>query len=227
GGGGCGGGRGGGGGPGVVDLVEHAGVDRDGHGGGRLALGPRRDRPEPDRPGRQQLRLVLRHHRRGARAAHPRGRGLGRLPRARLSHDLRGGLAHLQDPLHEHVRDHPRDPLRRAPPPPDLGRALRASRTGEGPAARIRAPSLCVAAEFDGFWPLAPTERLMESLQGPRRLVVYQDSRHSVGTVPAATLGPFPPILAADWMAAALAGKAFASEKWYVEASGRVVKTPF
>jgi len=35
-----------------------------------------------------------------------------------------------------------------------------------------------------------------------------------------------PPILAADWMAASLAGKSFPSEKWYVEASGRIVKTP-
>jgi len=44
--------------------------------------------------------------------------------------------------------------------------------------------------------------------------------------VPAANLGPFPPILAADWMAATLAGKSFSSEKWFVEANGRIVKTP-
>jgi hypothetical protein len=66
----------------------------------------------------------------------------------------------------------------------------------------------------------------MRALRGPKRLVVYQDSRHSVGNVPAANLGPFPPALAADWMAATLSGKSFPSEKWYVEASGRVVKTP-
>jgi hypothetical protein len=30
----------------------------------------------------------------------------------------------------------------------------------------------------------------------------------------------------ADWMAATLAGKPFPSEQWYVEASGRIVKTP-
>jgi hypothetical protein len=44
--------------------------------------------------------------------------------------------------------------------------------------------------------------------------------------VPATNLGPFPPILIADWMVAALAGRPFSSEKWYVEASGRIVKTP-
>ena len=32
-------------------------------------------------------------------------------------------------------------------------------------------------------------------------MVVYQESRHSVGNVPAANLGPFPPILVADWLA--------------------------
>jgi hypothetical protein len=30
----------------------------------------------------------------------------------------------------------------------------------------------------------------------------------------------------ADWMAATLDGTPFPSEKWYVEASGRIVKTP-
>ena len=56
--------------------------------------------------------------------------------------------------------------------------------------------------------------------------MVYQDSRHSVGNVPAANLGPFPPVLAADWMAATMNDKLFPSETWYGEASGRVVKTP-
>ena len=81
-------------------------------------------------------------------------------------------------------------------------------------------------AEFDELSPRAHTERLMKALQGPKRLVIYQDSRHSVGNVPAANLGPFPPILMADWMAATLDGKPFPSEQWYVEASGRIVKTP-
>lgn len=103
---------------------------------------------------------------------------------------------------------------------------LRRSMTWEGHADRIRAPYLCLAGEWDELSPLEHTERLMKTLRGPKRLVVYQDSRHSVGNVPAANLGPFPPALAADWMAATLDGKPFPSEKWYVEASGRIVKTP-
>jgi len=102
---------------------------------------------------------------------------------------------------------------------------FRKSMTWEGHAERIRAPYLAVAGEFDELSPLAHTERLMKALGGPKRLVVYQESRHSVGNVPATNLGPFPPILMADWMAATLGGKSFPSERWYVEASGRIVKT--
>ncbi len=104
--------------------------------------------------------------------------------------------------------------------------ALRHTMTWEGHADKIRAPYLCVAGELDELSPLVHTERLMKALGGPKRLVVYQDSRHSVGNVPAANLGPFPPILMADWMAATLNGASFPSERWYVEATGRIVKTP-
>jgi dienelactone hydrolase len=103
---------------------------------------------------------------------------------------------------------------------------LRRGMTWEGHAEKIRVPYLCVAGEFDELSPLEHTERLMKALGGPKRLVVYQDSRHSVGNVPAANLGPMPTTLMADWMAATLDGKSFPSEKWFVEASGRVVKTP-
>lgn len=82
-----------------------------------------------------------------------------------------------------------------------------------------------MAGEFDELSPLVHTERLLRALRGPKRLVVYQDSRHSVGNVPATNTGPFPPILMADWMLATLNGAEFPSEKWYVEASGRVVRT--
>lgn len=104
--------------------------------------------------------------------------------------------------------------------------AFRKGMTWEGHAEKVRAPYLCVAGEFDELSPLEHTERLMQALGGPRRLVIYQDSRHSVGNVPAANLGPFPPVLMADWMVATLDGKPFPSERWYVEASGKIVKTP-
>lgn len=105
--------------------------------------------------------------------------------------------------------------------------AFRRTMTWEGHANRIRAPYLCIAGEADELSPLEHTEALLRSLQGPRRYVVYQDSRHSVGGVPSANLGPFAPVLAADWVAQTLSGKTFPSEKWFVESTGRIVRTPF
>ena len=99
--------------------------------------------------------------------------------------------------------------------------------TWEGHAEKIRVPYLCVAGEAEELSPLVHSERLLQSVKGPKQMVVYQDSRHSVGSVPAANLGPFPPILVADWMADRLAGKPFASERWYVTASGQINKAPF
>jgi dipeptidyl aminopeptidase/acylaminoacyl peptidase len=99
--------------------------------------------------------------------------------------------------------------------------------TWEGLVEKIRCPYLCVAGEAEELSPLEHAERLVRQLKAPKQLVVYQDSRHSVGNVPAANLGPFPPILLADWMEARLQGRPFPSERWYVEASGRVVKTAY
>ncbi|OGA47876.1 MAG: hypothetical protein A3F74_24675 [Betaproteobacteria bacterium RIFCSPLOWO2_12_FULL_62_58] len=98
--------------------------------------------------------------------------------------------------------------------------------TWEGHAGKIRVPYLCVAGEADELSPPEHTERLLRILACPKQLVVYQDCRHSVGNVPSTNLGPAPAVLVADWMNARLSGKPFPSERWYVEASGRVVKTP-
>lgn len=104
---------------------------------------------------------------------------------------------------------------------------FRKTLTWEGLAENIRAPYLCVAGESDELSPLAHTERLLGTLRCPKRLVIYQDSRHSVGNVPAASLGPTPAVLVADWMNARLAGKPFESERWFVDAGGRVTATPY
>jgi dienelactone hydrolase len=97
--------------------------------------------------------------------------------------------------------------------------------TWEGHAEKIKRPYMVVAGEADELSPLEHTERMINTMRGPRQLVIYADSRHSVGNVPSANLGPTPAILMADWLLARLSGKAFLSERWFVEASGRVVKT--
>ena len=82
-----------------------------------------------------------------------------------------------------------------------------------------------LAGEADDLSPLEHTERMIRTMTGPRQLVVYADSRHSVGNVPSANLGPFPVTLMADWVVARLNGKPFKSERWFVDATGRIVTT--
>jgi len=101
------------------------------------------------------------------------------------------------------------------------------SLTWESQIEKIKVPYLCVAGEADELSPLEHAERMMKQLQTNKQFVIYQDSRHSVGNVPAANLGPTPAQLVADWMQARFAGKSFASERWFVESSGRIAKTTY
>jgi hypothetical protein len=104
---------------------------------------------------------------------------------------------------------------------------FRQTLTWENHVDNIACPYLCIAGEAEELSPVEYAEQLIERLSGPKQFVVYAESRHSVGNVPSANLGPFPPVLVADWMAARLAGKPFVSERWYVEPSGRVNKAPY
>jgi len=68
---------------------------------------------------------------------------------------------------------------------------------------------------------------MIASLQGPKRLVIYQDSRHSVGNVPAAYLGPNPGNMVAEWMQSQLHGNPLTSERWFVTSTGSINKTSY
>jgi dienelactone hydrolase len=103
---------------------------------------------------------------------------------------------------------------------------MRQGMTWEGHADKVKCPYLCVAGEWDELSPVEHSHRLVAAVKGPKRMVVYQESRHSVGNVPAANLGPFPPILVADWLADRVAGKPFLSEQWYVRSNGAIEKKP-
>ena len=103
---------------------------------------------------------------------------------------------------------------------------MRKGMTWHGHAEKIRVPYLCVTGECDELSPLEYSEALVKALGGPKQLVIYQESRHSVGNVPAANLGPFPPILVADWLSDRLAGKPMTNERWFVRSNGQIDKTP-
>ncbi len=102
---------------------------------------------------------------------------------------------------------------------------FRSTLTWEGHAEKLQMPYLCVAGEDEELSPVHHAERLIHSLKVPRRMVIYQGARHALGAAPSTSLGPLPPVMVSDWMAARLAGKPFESERWYVASSGAVTKT--
>jgi alpha-beta hydrolase superfamily lysophospholipase len=104
--------------------------------------------------------------------------------------------------------------------------AFRKTMTWEGHAEKIRVPYLCVSGEWDELSPMVHTERMLKTMSNPRRLVVYQEARHAIGACPSVNLGPYPPTMVADWMAQRFAGLPMANERWYVDNTGAVTKTP-
>jgi hypothetical protein len=99
--------------------------------------------------------------------------------------------------------------------------------TWEGHIDKIKAPFMVLAGEADELSPLHFTDLMFRKMLGPRQLVIYAESRHSVGNVPSANLGPNPGSLMADWLIARLNNKPFTSERWFVEATGRITKSNF
>jgi pimeloyl-ACP methyl ester carboxylesterase len=93
--------------------------------------------------------------------------------------------------------------------------------------ANMKMPYMALGGEADELSPLIYTEELFKLIKGPKRLVIYQDGRHAISGVPAAANGPNTATLIADWMTTQFEGKSFPSERWFVEASGRVVKTAY
>jgi dienelactone hydrolase len=100
------------------------------------------------------------------------------------------------------------------------------SLTWDGYAEKIGQPFLVITGESDELSPLIHTERFAKTLPGPKQLVIYQDSRHTVSGVPSVNLGPAPNVLLCEWMTARLRGQTFPSERWYVNGGGQVDKTP-
>jgi len=104
--------------------------------------------------------------------------------------------------------------------------AFRQTLTWEGYAEKIRVPYLCVAGEAEELSPLVHTEAMLAGMSAPRRFVIYQDARHAIGATASVNLGPYPPTMVADWMVERFAGKPLASERWYVDSTGAVTRTP-
>ena len=94
-----------------------------------------------------------------------------------------------------------------------------------GFAGNIKAPFLVAGGEADELSPLRYTEDFVKALGGPKQFIVYQDSRHSLAGASVSN-GPDPRIYQMEWITKRMAGKPLMSERWFVENSGRVQKTP-
>jgi len=95
-----------------------------------------------------------------------------------------------------------------------------------GYAQEVKGAYLVACGEYDQLCPLEYTEAFMKALGGPKQLLVYEGGNHSIALTTATERGPEPREYQAEWMAARLEGKPFASERWFIEANGRVVKQP-
>ena len=104
---------------------------------------------------------------------------------------------------------------------------FRKTLTWEGHAERIKVPYLCVAGDAEELSPLEHTDRMFSVMSCPRQLIVYQESKHSVGFVPSTNLGPNPYSTMSEWMLERVAGKPLQSERWFVEGSGKIDKKPY
>ena len=105
--------------------------------------------------------------------------------------------------------------------------AFRKTISWKGHAEKIRMPYLCVGGESDELAPIPNVEHHVQCHEGPA------SARHLSGFAPrhwrraAATLGPYLPTLVADWMAARMADKPMKNERWFVDETGKVTKSPF
>ncbi|HXQ52152.1 MAG TPA: CocE/NonD family hydrolase [Stellaceae bacterium] len=93
-----------------------------------------------------------------------------------------------------------------------------------GYAQNVKGAYLVATGEYDQLCPLEHTETFMKALGGPKQLVVYEGGDHSIGSTAATSNGPEPRRYQAEWMEARLKGVPLASERWFVEASGKITK---
>jgi dienelactone hydrolase len=94
-----------------------------------------------------------------------------------------------------------------------------------GYAQKVKGAYLVACGEYDQLCPHDATEAFMQSLGGPKQMLVYEGGDHSIGSTTATVNGPEPRRYIGEWMSARLEGKPFDSERWFIEASGKVTKS--
>jgi dienelactone hydrolase len=93
-----------------------------------------------------------------------------------------------------------------------------------GYAQKIKGAYIVACGEYDQLCPLEHTDAFVKALGGPKQFLVYEGGNHSVALTTATVNGPEPRKYQAEWMAARLERRPFASERWFVGVDGNVVK---
>ena len=92
-----------------------------------------------------------------------------------------------------------------------------------GIGARLQCPYLVVAGERDELSPIEHTYRLLQEVEAPKELVVYQGEKHGLNATTASFFGPDWASHLADWISDRLWGRSEArSRHLFVDMTGNV-----
>nr|WP_239522076.1 alpha/beta fold hydrolase [Geodermatophilus sabuli] len=94
-------------------------------------------------------------------------------------------------------------------------------------AERVTAPYLAIAGEDDELSPVEHTYRLLDAMQTPKQMLVYEGESHGLHTGTSSSLGPHAGTYVADWLRARVDGVPMDSEHSFVDLAGTVQTRPW
>ncbi len=86
---------------------------------------------------------------------------------------------------------------------------------------QIACPYLVIAGEEDELSPIEYTYELLDTIKGPKQLLLYQGERHGLHTAPSSALGPNWLTYIAEWIKDRLDGKPMESKNLLVDPMGQ------
>jgi fermentation-respiration switch protein FrsA (DUF1100 family) len=93
--------------------------------------------------------------------------------------------------------------------------------TLEGVGEKVTCPYLVLAGEDDHLSPIECTYELMDTISGPKQLVLYEGADHGLGGSSSSDLGPNPQTFIADWLLDRLNGKPMESQHILIDMAGQ------
>ncbi len=91
----------------------------------------------------------------------------------------------------------------------------------------ITAPYMVLAGEDDQLSPIEHTHELFGHITAPKRLVVYEGANHGLNEGMSVQLGENRAVMMSDWYLDRFKGRPMASEKAYIDSTGRMHAEPF